>query len=355
MKIKLFFPFILAVLVNSGAYAQAESDKARAMELARTAVKLEDDGNIDTAIVLLNMARNLDSSEYTYPYELGYVYYMKKDYKKAVAYYEKVITMDKIDDQCFQMLGNSYDMNNQRDKAEEAYEKGLALFPKSGKLNLELGNIHQDDWNKALGYYEKGIQVDPLFRSNYYWASRIFCHSDQEVWGMIYGEIFMNMERNTNRTREISKLLFDTYSGQITFSSDTSYSVSFCKRIDMKDDKKTKLPFCLCYEPCLALAVIGEKSISLGSLNRIRTKFIDYYYDRKFNKPYPNLLFDWHERLIKQNMFECYNYWLLKEGALDEFNKWYNNNTAKMDVFIKWFSSNPMPINEKNKFSRLDY
>ncbi len=232
----------------------------------------------------------------------------------------------------------------------------MKIYPNSGRLYLEIGNVHQDDWNKALEYYEQGIRVDPAFSSNYYWLAKIFCSSNQEIWGMLYGEIFMNIERGSKRTEEISQLLFDTYKKEIQFTSDTSMTVSFCENITIiSDSKKNELPFPMIYETGLILSIAIPDSITLESLNKIRTKFINYYFDEKFNKSQPNIVFDWHKELIKQEKFECYNYWLLMQGAPEEFNDWHKNNTERFDNFINWFSENPMSIDNKNKFHRLDY
>ena len=73
-----------------------------------------------------------------------------------------------------------------------------------------------------MTYFEKGIEVNPMFASNYFRAAKIYCNSSEEVWGMIYGEIFINLERTNDRTFKISKLLFDTYKSEITFTSETA-------------------------------------------------------------------------------------------------------------------------------------
>jgi hypothetical protein len=71
----------------------------------------------------------------------------------------------------------------------------------------------------------------------------------------------------SQRTAEISKLLFDTYSSEIKFTSDTSMSVSFCQQMfinvnSFSDPKKTKLPFCLVFEPTLLLSIVSDKEIN---------------------------------------------------------------------------------------------
>jgi len=350
--------FILIGLVITAitGFSQTDSEKQEAYDKAKQAIELMDNGDYDKSIKLLEESAKLDPSNYIYPYEIGYALILKGKYKKATDYFEKAVKMDGINDQCFQMLGNAYSMGGEKDKAIDAYNRGLEIYPNSGRLFLEIGNVHQNDWNIALEYYEQGVRVDPTFSSNYYWLTKIFCNSTEEIWGMLYGEMFMNIERGSKRTEEISRLLFDTYKSEIQFTSDTTMSVSFCKNpVIYSDNKKIKLPFPMVYEPSLMLASIGLDTITLESLNKIRSEYINMYNEKKFNKSHPNIVFEWHDKLIKEEMFECYNYWLLGQGAPDEFNTWYDSNKERFDNFIKWFSENPMLIDEKNTFHRFDY
>jgi tetratricopeptide (TPR) repeat protein len=347
---------LLAVIIPAGLVAQTDLGKKQARTIAMKAIEMMDNGQVDKSIELLNESCRLDPDNATYPYELGYAYYIKEDYSKAIGIYEVLVGRSDITDQCYQMLGNAYDMSNQREKALETYHKGLKKFPQSGRLYLELGNIERtgNNMDKAIAVYEQGIRAEPGFPSNYYWAARIFLSSENELWGMIYGEIFMNLERGSDRTAEISKLLFDTYASQISITSDTAFLISFCKSTVMGRDNKHTLPFSLVYEPALSFAVISEDTITLESLNRIRYRFIVFYEERGFFKSQPNVLFEWHKKLIGEQWFESYNYWLLMQGSYDEFAFWYSHNQSKFDAFIKWFENNPMPVNEKNVFLRIN-
>lgn len=344
------------IFCNWLTYSQTESDKEKAHQLGIEAINLMDNGEIDKSIELLEESYKLDPYNTVYPYEIGYAYYMKEDFKKSAEYFKKVIKMDGSNDQCYQMLGNAYDMGGNSKKAIKTYKKGVEMFPLSGRLYLELGNMHLKEVNEAIKYYEKGIEVDPTHSSNYYWATRIYLNSRDEIWGMLYGEMFMNLERGSQRTEEISKLLFDTYQNEIQFISDSSSSVSFCQNeIINLDTKKNVLPFSMVYEPGLLFALIGIDTITLKNLNQIRSNFINFYYKKKFNESHPNIIFDWHKKLMDENMFECYNYWLLMKGAQDEFNSWHNKNQEKFDNFISWFTVNPMQIDEEHYFHRLNY
>lgn len=357
-------PVLVVFLILSVSVCNAQSNKETALQKAREAVRLEDkEGKVDEAIKLLEEACTLDPDNITYPYELAYAYEAKKDYKKASDIVEKLLTHKDATGRVYQLLGNLYDFQGKPAKAIETYEAGLKKFPAAGELYLELGNMNlaTKEYNKALGYYEKGIEADPAFPSNYYWAAKLFLNSDEEVWGMIYGEIFVNLERNSKRTAEISKLLFDTYKSQIKFTSETAFTVSFSKTavIDvssLKDPSKFKLPFGNgCYEMLLTMAVIGEKSIDIRSLDKIRSRFISAYFSGDHSRNYPNILFDYEKQVKDAGHAEAYNHWIVMKGDPDGFQKWYDLNQDKWNAFTAWFSEHRLMLDPSHKFYRAQY
>ena len=325
------------------------------------AIKLMDSGKVDESIVLLKEGRKLEPDRFDYPYEMAYAYYMKGEFTESIKLLEQIENHKSVSDVLFQLLGNSYDNIKNPKKAIEVYERGLKKFPNSGNLYLELGVMHLDDkdMNVALSYFEKGIEVAPAFPSNYFWASKIFCKSTEEVWGMIYGEIFMNLERNSKRTAEISKLLFDTYKSEIKFTGENSFSVSFSKNStlnasDLTNPGAFKLPFGVgVYEPTLMLSMLSVKTIDINSLDIIRTNFIDNYFSKGFDKTYPNVLFSYQKQIKDAGHIEAYNHWILMKGDEAGFGKWLSSNKEKWDNFVKWFTDNRIRINNANKFRRM--
>ena len=353
---------LLLIMTGQILYGQTTNEE-KALAKGLEAVKLIDAGRLDESVKLLKEAQKLDPKRIDYPYELALVQYMRKDYKGAIKILEKNVGHKDVIGRVFQLLGNSYSMQGNSAKAFEIYDKGLKKFPKSGMLYLEKGNVHwgKQEYDKALSYYEKGIEIDPKFPSNYYRAARIFCNSTEEVWGMIYGEIFMNLERNSIRTAEISKLLYDTYKSEIKFTSDTSFSVSFSKNAtinisDLADPSKMRLPFGVgVYEPTLMFSILGEKAINMGTLNNIRCAFIDNYFNNGHDKTYPNILFNYQKRVKEAGHIEAYNHWILMKGNEDEFSKWHSENEDKWENFVNWFTENGLKVDENNKFFRGQY
>lgn len=354
-KIKLV-GLLLFLALNQSAFTQTNQEKA--LSKGREAIQLMDKGEFDESIKLLKEAEKLDPERFDYPYEMAYAYYAKADYKKAISILEKNKKHKNVTEQLYQLLGNSYDVSGDPEKALAAYDDGLKIFPNSGSIYLEKGNVFwaKKEYGKAIPFYEKGIEVDPAFPSNYYRAARIYCGSSEEVWGMIYGEIFMNLERNSKRTAEISKLLFDTYKSQITFTSDSSFSVSFSKNAtinvsDLSDPSKLKLPYGIgFYEPTLMIALIPVKSINLTTLNDVRTSFLDNYFSSGNDKNYPTVLFTYQKKVKDAGHLEAYNHWILMKGDEDGFQKWYDGNKEKFEAFGKWFNENQIEITNENKF-----
>ena len=359
-KIKAFGLFLLLMV---GQMAFGQTNKEEALAKGKEAIQLIDNGQLEEGIKLLEASQKLDPDDIIYPYELGYAYYVKKDYKKTVTILDGLLKHKDINDRVYQLLGNAYDNIGKADKAIATYEAGLKQFPNSGNLYLEMGvmQMAKKNYGKALDYYEKGIEVAPTFPSNYYWASKIYLSSDEEVWGMIYGELFMNMERNSQRTAEISKLLYDTYKSEIKFIGDTSYTVSFSKNAaislsDLANPEKLKLPFGIgIYEPTLMISMLGVKSIDINSLDKIRSDFLDNYFKNGNNEKYPNILFDYQKQIKEAGHFEAYNHWILMKGDEDGFNKWQSSNKEKWDHFVKWFTGNSIKIDETNKFHSRQY
>lgn len=353
----------LFLILITGQIVLSQTDKGKALSLGEKAVKLMDNGKVDESIKLLEEAQALDPDNIEYSYEMAYAYCLKKNYDKSIEIIEKYINHKDANEQFFQMLGNCYDITGKTDKALEVYDSGLKKFPNSGKIYLEKGNVfwEKKDFEKALPFYEKGIEVDPAFSSNYYRTALIYCNTTEEVWGMIYGELFMNLERNTKRTEEISKLLFDTYKSEIKITSDTSYSVSFSNNSfisseNFRDPENFKIPFGTgVYEPVIAMSIINEKSIDINSLDRVRKSFIELYYKNEINKKYPNLLFDYQKKLLDEGYLEAYNHWVLMKGDEDAFDKWYNLNEKKWEAFVTWFTKNGLKVDNSNKFYSGQY
>ncbi|MEO7524638.1 MAG: tetratricopeptide repeat protein [Ferruginibacter sp.] len=361
--LKKFKAFILLILIASGQAVYAQANVEVAAMKAKAAIKLEDEQQkYDDAIRLLREAIILDPDNIFYPYEIAYACSKKKDFSQATDILEGLLSRHDVFASVYQALGNAYDEQGMREKAIKTYEEGVKKFPDAGELYLELGNMQaaKKDYDKAIVYYEKGIEKDPRFPSNYYWAAKIFSGTDDNVWGMLYGEIFLNLERGSTRATEISKMLFNIYKRGIRFNADSSISISFngnamLQGTGLKDTKKSRAPFAVMYERVLSWAVSGEKKIDINSLDGIRSRFVNEFFRNESNENFPNILFDYQKRIRYAGHLEAYNHWILMKGDEQLFKTWLAANRKAWVNFFNWQKDNPLQIDSTHKFYRKQY
>ncbi len=333
------------------------SDQQDAIQKIKEAISLMEQGDFDDAEKLLEEAADLDEDNYMAVYELGYLYLLKKDYDTAEDHFEDLVEMDNITPQCWQMLGNVYDMNGKHEDALETYKKGLEEFPESGALYYELGVVSKDSIELALQYFEKGVEVQPEYPTNYFALTNFFLSTEQEIWGMIYGEIFINLTIGSEKANSVGIQLYNTYQSEIEHK-DSTVSVSFFNANNLKgvlSNLMGKDYFPAVYEMNLSIASafnLSKDGLDLPSLIKLRTDFINNYYNNKFDEKYANILFDWHKKLIDADMFEVYNYLIFVSADPVVAQTWLSNNQSKVQEFITWLKSNRFPISKENLFLR---
>ena len=93
------------------------------------------------------------------------------------------------------------------------YKDALKRFPKSPVLYSEYGALLSENKNEdaAIKQWEKGIEADPNYSSNYYYAAKYYAQKGNVLWGILYSEIFVNIESLTKRTTEIKDILYGGY------------------------------------------------------------------------------------------------------------------------------------------------
>lgn len=312
------------------------------------AIKAMDAGNFSQSRVILEEVLQKDSTNFDAWYEYGYSYYLQKDYSKAIEIMQTQTGNPQATDQLWQMIGNSLDVIGKPEEALAAYAQGLEKFPNSGRLYLESGNIFliQNKIEEAIPYYEKGIEMDPEFPSNYYRLARIYCNSENEIWGILYGELFVNLERNTQRTREISALLYQTYQKALSYEKG-QWQISFAKDAS---------PFTIDFEMAIGLAAAAygienkKPSINVASLTTIRKGLLKALTET--DKAKGMVLYTFWQQIDDMNFWDSYNYWLFSQAPNDQFEKWRKNNASDFSYFVKWYNPNPIVINEANYFSK---
>ena len=89
---------------------------------------------------------------------------------------------------------------------------------------MESGSIkyYNKEYNEAIAFWEDGINANPNCASNYYRLSKVFSLTEERIGTLIYGEYFILLEPNTQRTKEISKLLYENYEKSYEIKTDST-------------------------------------------------------------------------------------------------------------------------------------
>jgi tetratricopeptide (TPR) repeat protein len=313
---KLLF-LIAIILAGFSCFSQ------RADSLHRAAKQFMRDGDYPNAIIVLGNALKKDPDNLELQKDLTFAYYLQRNYSESVEWGRKLINRKDADEQCYQILGMAYKAIDEKKQADKMYKQGIKKFPGSGELYNEYGEmlwVNKDA--EAIRFWEKGIEVDPNYSSNYYNAARYYYFTYDKVWTLIYGEIFINLESYSKRTPEIKSLLVDGYKKLFT---------------DIKSKYQSKNPFATAY---LNVMTNQAQSVNLGvtteSLNILRSKFILEWFE-KYGDKYPFRLFEYQRQLLKDGLFDAYNEWAFGANlGLASFQSWTTQHADDYNRFINF-------------------
>lgn len=317
---KQFFLFAF-LFFTCGAFVQAQNDPKTLQQTARTFMM---QGDYNNAILILNRALEQDKNSLDLQKELIQCYYLKRDYEKALEGVKTIINRDDADVMTFQIAGNVYKALEEAKECEKIYRQGLKKFPRSGPLYSEYGELlwARKDYT-AIDQWEKGIEVDPAYGGNYYNAALFYFYTKDKVWGLVYGEIFANMESLTERGAAMKELLLKTYKEKLFAEADL-----------MKGEENNKSAFAKAFLECMnKQASLVTKGVTTESLIMVRARFILEWFD-KYAAKYPHRLFDYQQQLLREGMFEAYNHWLFGPVEnLAAYESWTKNHADEYNAF----------------------
>ncbi|HUR12439.1 MAG TPA: hypothetical protein VM012_13775 [Flavitalea sp.] len=316
---KLFSTGVFAFFLLTNVFGQEQDPKT----LHETAKAFMRQGDYPNAILVLNRAALQDETNLDIKKDLAFSYYLHKDFVKALEIARPFADRKDADVQSYQILGMIYKAIEERKEAERLYTNAIKKFPNSGVLYNEFGEMlwSKKDFTQAVRQWDKGIEVDPNFSGNYYNAAKYYYFSADKVWGIIYGEIFVNLESYSRRTPEIKTILFD------------GYKKLFADPEIMKQ-QNTRNEFAKSFlETMRKHAGVINSGVTPESLSALRTRFILEWFEKDAAR-FPFRLFEYQRQLLKAGMFEAYNQWIFGAAKdLSAFENWTVTHTEEYSQF----------------------
>lgn len=256
--------------------------------------------------------------------DLAYDYYLQNENDKALNVLKGFLDNDNTDEQTYQLGGTVYSALGQVKDAEKLYKKALKIYPNSGPLYNDYGEMLLAKHDPAaIKQWEKGIEMDPSYGNNYYNACKYYYYTKEKVWCLIYGEIFVNIESFTSRTAEVKDILLDGYK---RLFADADLLSNF------KDKKPFEIAFLACMNKQNNVVLRG---INPETLTMIRTRFI-LDWDKDYADKYPFKLFQLQEQLLEDGLFSAYNQWIFGASQnLAAYQNWTGTHSEESGAFDK--------------------
>jgi tetratricopeptide (TPR) repeat protein len=292
--------------------------------LRETARSLMKQGDFENATRVLNKALQQDPDNLDLLKDQAFISYLKRDFAGAIETGKKITARQDADVQCFQILGLGYKAIAEFKESDKMYKEALKKFPNSGVLYSEYGDLlaSNDNQSGAIKEWEKGIQTDPNHSGNYYYASKYYGQKGNIIWGLLYSEIFVNIESFTKRTEEVKSILFGGY--KKLFSAPEA----------LDNAKQNGTPFEKAAATDLSkLANLMADSLTCETFTALRTRFILSWYSSHSGE-FPFRLFEHQRLMLQEGYFEAYNQWLIGASAdTQKFQAWTQAHPTQVDAF----------------------
>jgi len=339
--------FVLFVFTASFCFAQDTQDAAALQQTAKTFMQQAD---YDNAVLVLTKALQIQPNDLQLSKDLLFANYLKRDFAKAMEIGKPLVERADADVQSFQMLGLVYRALAQDDEAEKLYKNGLKKFPDQGVLYSEYGDmVANKKTDVALGLWEKGVQADPNYSSNYFFLSKQYAFKGDILWSILYAEMFLNMESFTARSTEIKNLLLEQYKKYFV-SGYAPPKVIDKKNIDKKADKKFVQFTTAVAETLTKQQSQANLGVTPESLTVIRTRFILDWYNT-YGATYPFRLFEHQRQLLQEGMFEAYNYWLFGPAAnIKTYQTWQQYHQEELNTFLTFVRSKVFKVPDGQQY-----
>lgn len=334
---------------------------ARVENQIRMAVRFMDRGYPAKALPLWDSVVATMPDRIPYQYERVVTLTMMERFQEALDNLTRFYQHPDLLDRGYQMMGNIYGFLDSAEKSIELYNAGFQQFPTSGRLHFELGNVAyvQSRYSEAIQWWMNGIRNEPHFATNYYWIAKLSAISSNKLWTLIFGETFLNMERHSSRTREMSKLLFETWNAGI-FLGDSVDPIRYCSDSLLGlpgPDGPSSMAFPMAFEFTLANVLasftpsVGIKTrLSIEEWVKVRSDFLKEWKRQGNHERFPNTLFDWLFAVNDAGYLSEYLHFMFSYGDTDEMTIYYKQNSERYDNFLAWFTTNTISIDSTSLF-----
>jgi len=328
------------------------------MAVYEIAIREIDAGNFDRAIDLLSGLGERYPNHRFVVHELALTYRLQGRPDRAVALLRPYEPF--LDEQLAAAYGSALDEAGQARAALASLERALERFPRSGLLHSEIGTVlgRAGKLEEALEFWERGMEVQPEWPSNYLRAAEIYSHTNATGLTLIYGEVFRNLEPGSKRSAAVGALMVQTLHESVEIAEaegGTKITINLAPALtvtvggaspDGMNPILAGMPLVNAFEIAISEGLsftLLKQELSLASLYEIKKAFLEFWWQPEGLHAYHDVrLFEWLRQLRDAGHLEAYTYWLYGPAFPDEFFAWRDGHQAALDACLEWLDKNPL-------------
>lgn len=333
---------IFLVFLVTASFSQSQTEDEI---LGGKAMQKLQDKKFQEAIELLDSAYTI-SGNYDYLYEIAFVHYKRRDFKKVIGVIRSFINKAQPKEHYYQLLASSYDFIGQKDEALRVLKSGLQLLPNSGRIHYELGvtEYGRDNKSEAIAYWDKAIALDPYYVNSYYQLMKETYQSDREIYAMIFAEIFLHFPAENSEKVEASSIIYSVYENALK-KNKTLEEPDFTEYVgEYNSESAAEYPFRIAFQQISNNIYQPQENVDIIEITKFRKEFVEEWFSMDFNALFPNPLFEYQKILIDEGLFETYSYLILSSGNTELSKKLLTENREDLMRFFEFQEANPIDL-----------
>ncbi len=334
---KLYLQIVLLLTAKCAA-AQEVWPNAEIAQMYRHAQEYTARADYSNAITTFRQALALAPGKALLYKELGNALYLSGKYREAEQTLTSVCATPDADAICYQLLAASEAAQGNSKEALSALKKGLIRFPQSGLLYHERGEIlsRESKMEGALNAWLDGIANEPVYAPNYYEAAATYLSTDKAMWGLLYGEMFLDLKHDTTNDSMLKSKLFAGYKSM--FDRFAIEEPQLGKTITQRPAKNFEEAVLRIYSQ---LTPVISDGIGTENLTMVRTRFLMDWFPT-YGSKYPFSLFSYQDTLVKYGRFDIWNEWIFgKAESETEYKAWNTFHEGAITRTMDWQKTHP--------------
>jgi hypothetical protein len=338
--------------------AASTSDQDAAL---RTGVALHDQGKYDEAIAVYEEVLKQNPDNMAALYEMAYSLAEKKDYAKSLevagrgtGYQSEQLPM------FYDLLGSSYDLMGEPQKAIDAYKKGIQVVPDASMLYYNMAITYLEslkDADQARLTLEKAVEVNPtepaihlmlgqVYQNNGYHTPGLFAFATDLIldptgsqslraYGFLRAILRGGLEGGPNLApsappdgamRQPPSAQRPGKTDEGDFAQLDALMAASHRQVIAQMDAGTPEIQALSAQVTQVFAQLATRDLS-----KDRTTFVGKYY-----LPY-------FVELQKRGFVEPFLYWSIQRAPVQGVKEWLTANPTRVKAFVDWSNSYSWP------------